>query len=331
MARQGSSVTPFSIRLLATDDRTDIDLLSLLPASYRTSSDNLVAPKNQVMNCIGKELDLERLDKVQKWLWVAGRPLPPRPLHCQLFLGREIIAIEQMGLHLVWTTGRMFLKPVPRFLLEPRFWTEYLSCLQGCECAIANVQCGRKKLRRCALGFLFSYAALITHENDLLIAKEKRLIPSEVKWQDWRKFVEELDTENIYSRINIRFIYGELRLGRLNKIYYSQRPFLCGYVSRWNQYKSFFHDNFTWLASTTVYIVVVLTALQVGLATNSLGNNAAFQSASYGFTILSILGPLIASGIILVLFIHIFLSNWHQTVKYRNQRLHSIGISSGGA
>ncbi|KAH6977677.1 hypothetical protein EDB80DRAFT_875572 [Ilyonectria destructans] len=50
---------------------------------------------------------------------------------------------------------------------------------------------------------------------------------------------------------------GELRLSRLNKIYeFSQTP-LRGYMPRWNQYGTFFHDNFAWLASATAYIVIV--------------------------------------------------------------------------
>lgn len=109
-----------------------------------------------------------------------------------------------------------------------------------------------------------------------------------------------LATEKIYQRIDKRFIYGELRLSRLNKIYFiSQRPFFRGYMSHWHQYSSFFQDNFASLASGTIYIAVILTAMQVGLATNSLANNDAFQSASYGFTIFSILGPLIVAVLIL--------------------------------
>jgi hypothetical protein len=59
------------------------------------------------MTCIEKELDL---------------------------LSREIFVTEQIDIHLVWTTGRIFLKSIPRFLLEPRFWTDYLSCTRGCRC-----------------------------------------------------------------------------------------------------------------------------------------------------------------------------------------------------
>lgn len=252
--------------------------------------------------------------------------MPPRPLHYQLLLSREILVTEQMDMHLVWTTGRIFLKPIPRFLLEPRFWHRYLSCEVVCRCAtVAAVKdvskCPLRMAGKCALGFLFSYVALISHESDFLIAKEKHLIPQEVKWPGWRTFVEQLDTEHIYMRIDPRFIYGELRLSRLNKIYIlSQRPFLRGYVSHWNQYGSFFRDNFAWLASAIVYIAIVLTAMQVGLATHSLANNDTFQAVSYGFTIFSILGPVAATGLIITVFCYTFVNNWMATVTYRQKR-----------
>ncbi|GKT49793.1 uncharacterized protein ColSpa_09974 [Colletotrichum spaethianum] len=72
---------------------------------------------------------------------------------------------------------------------------------------------------------------------------------------------EFLGTLPINPWIDPRFYYGELRLSRLNKIYFFWKTPLRGYKSRWNQYGSFFQDNFTWLASLTVYIAVVLTAM----------------------------------------------------------------------
>ncbi|KAH7113587.1 hypothetical protein EDB81DRAFT_848696 [Dactylonectria macrodidyma] len=71
---------------------------------------------------------LSLLPAIHGWLWFAGLPMPPRALHHKLFLGREIFVTERMDMHLVWTTGRMLLKPIPRFLLEPDFWTKYLCC-----------------------------------------------------------------------------------------------------------------------------------------------------------------------------------------------------------
>ncbi|KAI1734013.1 hypothetical protein F4680DRAFT_439758 [Xylaria scruposa] len=46
------------------------------------------------------------------------------------------------------------------------------------------------------------------------------------------------------------------------------------------------------MATATVFIALVLTAMQVGLATEQLRGNAAFQQASYGFTIFDIVGPM---------------------------------------
>lgn len=92
--------------------------------------------------------------------------------------------------------------------------------------------------------------------------REKHLLPEELQWQGWRTFVDQLDTEHIYPEIDARFAYGELRLGRLNKIYrLSQNAFMCGYMPQWDHYKGFFQDNLAWLASATVYIALVLTAM----------------------------------------------------------------------
>ena len=280
-APDGPCPPPFSIRPLRCEGNTteappSDELLSLLPASYRTGSDDIA-------------------------------------------VARDVFVTGQLDMHLVWTTDRIFLKPIPRFLLEPSSRTRHISCAHSCRCpargqrpgtspdgAAKPTRCGQT-LWRCALGFLFSYAALITHETDFLIAKEKLLLLAEVSWYAWRTLVCQLDTEHIYPRIERRFIYGELRLSRLNKIYFlSQKP-MRRYVARWQRYSTFF--NFAWLASATVYLAVVLTAMQVGLATDALAGNAAFQSASYGFTLLSILGPLVAAGLIITAFSYLLVTN----------------------
>lgn len=305
----------------------DEDLSSVLPASYRTESDDLAAPACHITACIDKELDLRRLTRIHGWLWAVGLPMPPHSLHYQLLLRREILVVEQMDMHLVWTTGRIFIKPVPRFLLYPRFWTEYLCCAQGCSCSVDDdgwpLQCDRRGLRCRALGFLFSYAALISHESDFRIAEENHLLPQGVQWPAWRMFVKQLDTEHIYPDIDPRFYYGELRLSRLNKIYFL-RTLNCGYMSHWNQYGSCFWDNLAWLAGATVYIAIVLTAMQVGPATDMLKGNNAFQSASYGFTVFSILGPLICVSLIVLVSFLMCSVNWYVAVKYGKKRFQHI-------
>jgi len=294
------------------------------------------------------ELDLSRLNSVFRWLWIAGRPMPPRPLHHQLLLNREICVAEQTDLHLLWTSGRMFLKPIPRYLLEPRFWDAYLPCCpEGGPCCVPDKHdrdhelkrdkplpgtpqqaCVHRGLRRCALGLLFSYAALVSHESDFFIAQDKHLIPEEVRWQDWKLFTEDiLKPQNIYQEVDKRFIFGELRLSRINIIYsLTQAQFLRTYMPKWNQYGSFLKDNFAWLASGVVYVGLVLTAMQVGLATHTLAQNNAFQSASYGFTVFSILGPIVVAVLIFLVFACVFIINWVETIAYRNKRLGLVSM-----
>ncbi|KAI1824111.1 hypothetical protein F4861DRAFT_507365 [Xylaria intraflava] len=323
MERPSAEVSPFRVCVLGTQAN---ELDSLLPASFRTEHDYLAQPKLYDTRYFQKELGVERLSLLHKWLWLAGRPMPPRPLHYQLLQRREIVIAEQIDLHLVWTSGRMFLKPIPRYLLEPKFWTTYLACQHDPPCTHAAANpCTHHRLWRCALGFLFSYAALICYESDFLLAQERHLLPREVRWQSWRKLVEELGTEHIYDRIHPRYIYGELRLSRLNKIESIRAGFsFRGYMSSWTRYEDFFSSYFTLLASATVYIAIVLTAMQVGLATDALAQNRAFQSASYGFTVFSIIGPLAAGGLIFGYFLFMFYSNVAVTVRYRKERVRHV-------
>ncbi|GKZ36200.1 hypothetical protein AbraIFM66950_007196 [Aspergillus brasiliensis] len=320
---------PFSVRVLEHPTLHGPSRLpSLLPASYRDSHGNLLPASHDIAAVVESELDLKRLTAVHRWLWVAGLPLPPRALHHQLLLGREIFLTEQMDMHLVWTSGRIFLKPIPRFLFEPEFWVEYLHCKPECGCSVTiQPTCRRRGLYRRALGFLFSYIALISHESDFRIAQDRHLLPPELTWPAWRAFVEQLDTKDIYRRIDPRFLHGELRLSRLNKIYGLYQTPLRGYMARWDRYGAFFHDYFTWLASVTIYIAIVLTAMQVGLATEALAHSHAFQSASYGFTVFSIISPLVASAFVILQFCGAFIYNWAEADRWRKARYAELHAS----
>ncbi|KAF6782732.1 hypothetical protein CPLU01_15792 [Colletotrichum plurivorum] len=131
-----------------------------------------------ILDWVGEEVDLDRLADIHEWLWIVGRPMPPRPLHQQRLLNREIMITEKMDMHLVWTTGRIFVKPLPRFLLSRRFWARFLCCQEVPVSNADSCSCGGRRER--ALGFLFSYAALIAHESDFQVAKETRLILREL-------------------------------------------------------------------------------------------------------------------------------------------------------
>ena len=301
-------------------------IAQLLPASYTTDGVHLRASSLDVGECLRKELDLRKLNNLDNYLWLAGQFGLPRPLHQQYLQGREVCITEAMDMHLLWTSGKLFVKPCPRFLLDPQFWTRYLRCGPDVHCTIENGACRvHPELWKTALGFLFSYTGLIRYPSDFKIAKDLHLLPGEVEWLAWVHFVQQLnDRPDINSRINPRFCHGELRLNRLNTLHQLLRDHSHGYSTRWYQYSTFFSDNFAWLAGATVYIAIVLTAMQVGQATEQLGGNPAFLSATYGFAVFSILGPLLAGATVVVLFFAGIAYNFVNTEHRRARRLERV-------
>ena len=47
-------------------------------------------------------------------------------LHRQRVKGRHIIITEEVRLHLVWIHDRIFVKPLPKYLLSHVFWEWFL-------------------------------------------------------------------------------------------------------------------------------------------------------------------------------------------------------------
>lgn len=298
-----------------------------LPAAYRrsgleASSRTVAVPARSVRDFLSKELCLGKLDLMLGHLWFAGDERPAAPLHSQLAIGREIVVCERMDLHLLWwNTGKIFMKPVPRFLLDHTFWTEHLTCPAGCACQApatpspggGNRQETRQvepacagKLRKVALGFLFTYTCLISYESDFHVANETRLLPrladdKIIQWTEWKKLVDEILSAYDPSMVHPRFWRGELRLERLNTIHrFTQLSPFDPYFRSWRNYGALFRDNLTWLSATTVFVALVLTAMQVGLATEQLQDDPKFMAASYGFTVFAIIGPISVFGLVVL-------------------------------
>ncbi|KAI8312152.1 hypothetical protein K4K61_010891 [Colletotrichum sp. SAR11_59] len=280
----------------------------LLPATSRAQHDHITVPRADDPEFLGRELFVRRLNDVQDLLWICGRPMPPRPLHYQLLTSREIHVTENPELHLVWAKNRIFVKPIPRWLLDPDFWAAHLLVTTTTTTTTDDDGTSssdgerhqsdpRRELAACALGFLFSYTALVAYESDFRIAVEKGLMPPQVSWDRWRALSAQIVQHHCYASVNPRYWYGELRLSRLNKIYRVRLGYLLrGYskVASHAVYEDLLRDNFAALAAVLGYVVIVLTAMQVGLATDQLVGDKLFQSVSYGFAVFSILAPLIA-------------------------------------
>ncbi|GKZ98544.1 hypothetical protein AnigIFM59636_003534 [Aspergillus niger] len=312
---------------------SSISSTSYTPAAFRDERSTPCRPTADISRFLRKDVSVERLNIIDKYLWLAGQPMPPRPLNYQAATSRDIIPDERIDMHLVWEhSRRIHLKPIPRYLLNHQFWESHLVCEEPCPCVPnqffcqtnrGDEVCQRKKLYECGLGFLFSYIALIERECDFAIAQEHHLLPENVTWETWVKLVEQLLENGAANprNINARYLFGELRLSRLNKIYAIRfGNVLRGYQFPYQTYGELFRDYLTPLTATTIYVALVLTAMQVGLATKRLSDNLTFQRASYGFTVFSILGPLIA--ILLVGFIGLFqfINNLLDTLRFKRER-----------
>jgi hypothetical protein len=323
-------VLPFSVRVLerglASDDLSHgkVDFALLLPATSRNRADDIVAPQPG-RQFLEKELCVTRLNDVHEWLWLCGRPMPPRPLHHQRLLCREICITEDVGLHLVWWRHRIFIKPLPAYLLSPDFWAEHLlddDNVQGPKACSTG-------LSGSARGFLFSYTALIAYESDFHVAKECGLLPAAVTWQDWKALTAELLANHSYDSINPRYWYGELRLSRLNKLFRLFRGSLFRGYSRvvsHSFFSSFLEDQFALLAGILGYVVIMLTALQVGLGVDDLQQSRAFQYISYALTVFSLVAPLIGAVVIFVVLLAMYLNNWKATKIYERKRFYNMGV-----
>jgi hypothetical protein len=330
---------------------TALDFDYLLPAAHRLD-DFMEIPTYDDIASFEPELGLDRLNNVHGLLWLAGRPMPPRPLHYQLVASREIFISEKMDMHLLWERNRIYLKPIPRYLLDHKFWAEFLICKKDSKCACfvssdpspgkqskaavsvksaPNKGCDRRILYKNSLGFLLSYAALVQYESDFFIAKAAHLLPENMEWEDWRALVRQLLDQKNSKNINERFRFGELRLTRLNEIYLLRLFKLRGYMSRLRDYREYFHQNLAPIVTLITYIAIVLTAMQVGLATGKLQQNETFQQASYGFTIFSIVGPLALVFIAIVGFLVLFISNVLATLSYKKERFAKYDKLQAGA
>lgn len=245
--------------------------VNFFPASYTAS------PNHDLYKLYFKaELDLRRLHDISSYLPLAGFHENPEPLHLQKLKCREIFITEQIDLHMVYHWNQLYIKPLPVWLLKPSVWEDHL-------CNSDNFPA--------AIGFLLSYTHLIRYESDYRIAKEKSLLPEGLSWKAWVQLANEL--RNNEATTHERFRYGLLSLGRLNLICRCVNfSLITGYLPFLNvNFAEYLQHNFGYLLTVFVYMTMVLSAMQVGLATKQLQNQHIFMQIAAGFAIFSIVLP----------------------------------------
>jgi hypothetical protein len=240
--------------------------------------------RNELHSFLCAFFDLSRFNLIRKMLWLIAVHGAPRSLYYQKFLRREIVIAEELGLHLVWSKSRIFIKPLPDFLLNYEFWETNISC--------------EPQLHRAACGLLYSYCGLIRFRHDLQVAHECHLVNVHLDYRAWTEFARTV-LPNLNPKdsniMDARFQYGELRLHRLDTIYrYSPRNFsissiLRGFPHAMTDSYVPYMDQYNNAVSAFGVIVIVLSAFNLSLSARSKNPDPDLQQAAYGFALFTMI------------------------------------------
>lgn len=252
--------------------------------------------RDEVHRFLRAFLDLSRFNGIRKILWLIAVHGAPRSLYYQKFLRREIVIAEELDLHLVWAKSRIFIKPLPDFLLNYDFWEAHISC--------------EPQLHRAACGLLYSYCGLIRFAYDLHVAQECHLVNESLDYRAWTKFARTI-LPNLNPKdsttMDTRFQYGELRLHRLDTIYrYSPNKFslssiLQGFPHALTESYVPFMEQYNNAVSAFGVIVIILSAFNVSLSAHSQSPDYDLQQAAYGFALFTMILCATVIGLFLVL------------------------------
>lgn len=166
-----------------------------------------------LLSFLEKDLLTPDLDQMAPYLWMMSTQSSQNinALHHQRVKGRDIVLTEHPRLHLIWIHERIFIKPLPKYLMSHSFWTEYLLD------QASPLGDRRPRLVQAALGFMRTYQYLIQYESDIRIAQQDdlSLVPRDTNWQGFCGFTRGF-SDIIDEHTTPRYQFGELRLTRLN-------------------------------------------------------------------------------------------------------------------
>jgi hypothetical protein len=239
-----------------------------------------------------RELVTHRLDTIGARLWLMAKQDSSHisSLTHQHVRGRRIVITENPELHLVWIYDRIFIKPLPKYLLSHAFWEFYFTS----RTSPIRSDTERAKILKSARGFLRTYAYLIQHKSDFLIAMDEkhRLLPKKIRYSDFIRFITACQQHVTDEDVSPRYAFGELRLSRLNfwsKLFLHQSSFQKIH----GQYGARFAQYYGPLLFVFAALSVVLSAMQVAMAALSepleSGSTRYLVSVSWVFSIFSLM------------------------------------------
>lgn len=256
--------------------------------------------ESDVTPFLERELLTEKLDDMYGVLWLVSSKHNISPLHHQAIKGRDILITERSDLHLVWHYNKIFVKPIPRCLLNYAFFATYIA-------SSPNIQAA-------ANGFLYTYTKLIVHESDFKLAKKLELLPDDetITWVRWCKFIQGFQHMR-EDKMAKRYHYGELRLTRLNlncKILFRQ----WAYFDTHTQYCDYFARFLAPYLFVFGSISLVLTAMQVALATNI--ESKSYSGVAFNFSNFTIWAVVCGLALFPIMFFGFKLSEFIYAVSH---------------
>ena len=267
----------------------------------------------KIREFLGRELVAKDLEILAPKLWWMSKQDSANisPLHRQLVKKRKIIITEDPRLHLVWIYDRIFVKPLPEYLMSYEVWKTYLT-----------IEITRdpqhELLRRSALGFLRTYLLLVQHPSDFRIAQHEslQLLPTRITWKQFCDFSSQL--EHIKdSEVAGRYHYGEIRLTRLN--FYAK--FL---LHKWHfhriesQYALYFAQFYGPILFIFAVLSVLLSAMQVEIAVEQVGTvhtGPSFERASRGCSVATLMASLCLILGLMILLSYKIMKEWSYALR----------------
>lgn len=271
--------------------------------------------KLEVWQFLEDDLISPELELMAPYLWLMSKPDSHNvsPLHRQRVKGRRIVISEDPKLHLVWYYDKIFLKPLPQYLLSYQFWETYLDDNNQ-----QLQQHKSRRLRQNALGLLRSYFLLIRYESDFHMAQddEARLIPSKVTWTAFCHFKSKFDQIQD-QHVSPRYSFGEIRLTRLN--------FYCKFIlNRWQyqrmqaQYGPYFSQFYGPLFFVFGILSIALSAMEVQLTIEQLHTRPVWEghvTASSNFSIACLLAMASVVAAFASLWLQKFIAEWLHALR----------------
>jgi hypothetical protein len=218
-----------------------------------------------------KEFSTTYLDNFAPHLWLVATQSHSHisSLTHQIVRGRNIVITEDPKLHLLWYHDRVFIKPIPPYLLSHAFWIYYLLSPTS-----PIPQPERDQILFAARGYLRTWFFLIRHKSDFALATSDAklpLLPKNVSFGNFMRFIAECEDNISDADVSPRYRFGELRLSRINL--WSQvflKKFAYHKVS--GQYSAYFSRYFGVILVLFAFFSTALNAMQVALAAVATGS-----------------------------------------------------------